>query len=162
MAGWAIRPRSVFISRSSARGGKKVIWSLDLNTLEHTPSEKPRFDSIGKVKDIEDLGERLKALLAESDKAAELVKALTYQSFQYASVLLPEVADTGKPIDDAITWGFVHAAGPFETWDMLGVKEVVEQMKAAGYAPADWVEDMLKAGNKTFYQYSGNEQDRCL
>jgi 3-hydroxyacyl-CoA dehydrogenase len=41
---------------------------------------------------------------------------------------------------------------------MLGVKEVVEQMKTAGYAPAAWVEDMLKAGNKTFYQYSGKSK----
>jgi 3-hydroxyacyl-CoA dehydrogenase len=157
--GWLGNKTKVgFYKQVKGEGGEKEFWSLDLKTLEHTPSEKPRFDSIGKAKDIEDLGERLKALLAESDKAAELVKALTYQGFQYASVLLPEVADTGKPIDDAITWGFGHAAGPFETWDMLGVKEVVEQMKAAGYAPAAWVEDMLKAGNKTFYQYSGKSK----
>jgi 3-hydroxyacyl-CoA dehydrogenase len=157
--GWLGNKTKVgFYKQVKGEGGEKEFWSLDLKTLEHTPSEKPRFDSIGKAKDIEDLGERLKALLAESDKAAELVKALTYQGFQYASVLLPEVADTGKPIDDAITWGFGHAAGPFETWDMLGVKEVVEQMKTAGYAPAAWVEDMLKAGNKTFYQYSGKSK----
>jgi 3-hydroxyacyl-CoA dehydrogenase len=134
-------------------GGKKEFWSLDLNTLDHTPSGKPRFDSVGKAKGIENLGERLKALIAEDDKAAQLVKALTYQSFQYASTLLPEVADTPKPLDDAARWGFMHEAGPFEKWDMLGVAGTLEAMKAAGYVPADWVEGMLKSGKETFYQY---------
>ncbi|MFZ5821143.1 MAG: 3-hydroxyacyl-CoA dehydrogenase NAD-binding domain-containing protein [Chloroflexota bacterium] len=138
--------------------GKKEFHALDLETLEHKPSQKVRFDSIGKAKDIENLGERLKVLLGESDKAAELVKALTYQGFQYASALLPEVADTGKPIDDAITLGFGHEAGPFETWDMLGVKETVEAMKAAGYAPASWVDDMLKSGVDAFYRYNGTNK----
>ncbi len=63
------------------------------------------------------------------------------------------MADTPKPLDDASRWGFMHEAGPFETWDMLGVKETVEAMKAEGYAPADWVEAMLKSGKEAFYQY---------
>ena len=134
--------------------GKKVYLSLDLNTLQHTPSEKPRFDSIGKAKKSEDgLASRLKVLLDEDDKAAKLVQALTYQAFQYASTLLPEVADTPKPLDDATRWGFMHEAGPFETWDMLGVRDTLEVMKTEGYAPADWVEGMLKSGKETFYQY---------
>ena len=138
--------------------GKKEFWSLDLKTLEHTPPTKPRFDSVKAAKDAEGLGERLKILLEAEDKAAELVKALTYQGFQYASSIIPEVADTVKPIDDAVRWGFMHEAGPFETWDMLGVKETVKKMKAAGYPAAKWVNDMLKAGVETFYQYKNGEK----
>ncbi|GAB4416995.1 MAG: 3-hydroxyacyl-CoA dehydrogenase/enoyl-CoA hydratase family protein [Anaerolineales bacterium] len=133
--------------------GKKKFLSLDLETLEHTPAEKPRFDSVGKARKAETLKEKLQILLAEDDKAAKLVKALTYQAFQYASTIIPEVADTPKPLDDATRWGFMHEAGPFETWDMLGVAETVAAMKAEGYDPADWVEDMLKSGKDAFYQY---------
>jgi 3-hydroxyacyl-CoA dehydrogenase len=133
--------------------GKKQFYSLDLNTMEHVPAGKPRFDSVKAAKDVEGLGDRLKVLLEADDKAAKLVKALTYQSFQYVSTLIPEVADTAKPIDDAVRWGFMHDAGPFEIWDMLGVKGTVEHMKAEGYAPADWVEEMLNSGIETFYQY---------
>ena len=97
-------------------------------------------------------------MLEADDKAATLVKALTYQSFQYASSIIPEVADTVKPIDDAVRWGFMHEAGPFETWDMLGVKETVKQMKAAGYPAAKWVNEMLKAGIESFYQYKNGEK----
>ncbi|MBI3738153.1 MAG: 3-hydroxyacyl-CoA dehydrogenase/enoyl-CoA hydratase family protein, partial [Chloroflexi bacterium] len=113
--------------------GSKEFWSLDLKTLEHVAPTKPRFDSVKTAKDVTELGERLKIFLDANDKAAQLVQALTYLVFQYAASLLPEVADTPKPIDDAIRWGFGHEAGPFETWDMLGVKDTVRRMKAAGY-----------------------------
>ncbi len=138
--------------------GKKEFWPLDLQTMEHIAPTKPRFDSVGKAKGIEGLGDRLKVLIGADDKAAQLVKALTYQGFQYAASIIPEVADTPKPIDDAVRWGFMHEAGPFETWDMLGVVETVKQMKAAGYAPAKWVETMLKSGVESFYQYKNGEK----
>jgi len=152
--GWlGNKTRIGFYKMERDADGKKKFLSLDLETLEHTPSEKPRFDSVGKAKKAETLGEKLKVLLGEDDKAAKLVQALTYQSFQYASTIIPEVADTPKPLDDASRWGFMHEAGPFETWDMLGIAETLEAMKAEGYDPADWVEDMLKSGKEAFYQY---------
>lgn len=138
--------------------GKKEFYSLDLNTLEHVPAGKPRFDSVKAAKDVEDLGDRLKVMLEADDKAAKLIQAVTYQGFQYVSTIIPEVADTVKPIDDAVRWGFMHEAGPFETWDMLGVKETVKRMKAEGYTPAKWVDEMLKAGVETFYQYKGDNK----
>lgn len=137
--------------------GKKEFHSLDLNTLEHLPAGKPRFESVKAAKDVERLGDRLKVMVAApaDDKASKLVKALTYQSFQYASTIIPEVADNVKPVDDAVRWGFMHEAGPFEIWDMLGVKDTVKRMKAEGYTPAKWVDEMLQAGVETFYQYKG-------
>jgi 3-hydroxyacyl-CoA dehydrogenase len=147
-----------FYKEVRGEDGKKEFYSLDLKTFEHVPAGKPRFDSVKAAKDVEGLGDRLKVFLAADDKAAKLVKALTYQSFQYASSIIPEVADTAKPIDDAIRWGFMHDAGPFEIWDMLGVKETVKQMKAEGYPAAKWVEDMLKNGCETFYQYKGDNK----
>ncbi len=63
-----------------------------------------------------------------------------------------------KPVDDAVRWGFMHEAGPFEIWDMLGVKETVEQMQAAGYPAADWVNEMLQSGIDSFYQYENGEK----
>lgn len=147
-----------FYKEVRGEDGKKEFWSLDLNTLEHVPPTKPRFDSVKKAKEVEGLGERLKVLLEADDKASNLVKALTYQSFQYASSIIPEVADTVKPVDDAVRWGFMHEAGPFETWDMLGVKEILRQMEAAGYPAAPWVQKMLDAGIESFYQHENGEK----
>jgi 3-hydroxyacyl-CoA dehydrogenase len=134
--------------------GKKEFWTLNFQTLEYDPpGEKVRFDSIGKARKEEDLGKGLKILLASDDRAGQLVRALTYQSLAYASERVPEVADTAKPIDDAMRWGFGRQAGPFETWDMLGVAETAAAMKEAGFPAAAWVEEMLAAGVETFYQY---------
>ncbi len=131
----------------------KEFWALNLQTLTHEAPQKVRFESIGKVKDQEKLGDRLKVLLAAEDRAGQLVRALIYQSLAYASERIPEVADTPKPIDDAMRWGFGREAGPFETWDMLGVAETAQVMRDAGFPPAPWVDEMLAAGCTSFYQY---------
>ncbi len=150
---WLGNKTGVGFYKEVRKDGGKEFWPLDLIKLEHVPPGKPRFESVGKAKDVAGLGERLRILLAENDKAAILVRALTYQSLQYSSSLLPEVADTPKPIDDAVRWGFGHEAGPFEIWDMLGVRETAAKMKAAGYPPAAWVDEMLNSKIDTFYEY---------
>ncbi len=142
-----------FYKEVRAADGGKEFWALNMDTLEYEPPKKVRFDSIGKVKDIEKLGDRLKVLLAADDRAGQLVRAITYQSLAYASERIPEVADTPKPIDDAMRWGFGREAGPFETWDMLGVAETAEAMRQAGFPPAPWVDEMLASGCSTFYNY---------
>ena len=147
-----------FYKEVRGEDGRKEFWSLDLNELEHIPPSKQRFDAIKDAKAAGNFADRLKILLGANNKAGDLVRALTYQGFQYAASILPEVADTVKPIDEAVRWGFMHEAGPFETWDMLGVEETVEKMAAAGYPAADWVKDMLKAGIKSFYQYEDGEK----
>src|SRR5215208_3220963 len=147
-----------FYKEVRSADGKKGFWPLDLNTLEHVPPTKPRFDSVKAAKDVEKLGDRLRILLEADDKAANLVGALMYQGFQYASSIIPEVADTLKPIDDAVRWGFMHQAGPFETWDMLGVKDTLDRMNSAGYTPAPWVTDMLDSGFESFYQYENGQK----
>ncbi len=138
--------------------GKKEFWPLNLQTLEYEQPTKPRFESIGKVKDEEDLGKRLKVLVEAEDHAGQLVRAFTFQSLAYASELIPEIADTPRPMDDAMRWGFGHEAGPFEIWDMLGVAEITQEMKADGFPPATWVDEMLAAGHVTFYRYDGSSK----
>lgn len=134
--------------------GKKEFWPLNLETLEHEPAgDKVRFDSIGKVREIEDVGERIKAFVADNDKAAVLARVIMYHSFAYSSYCVPEITDLPSSIDDALKWGFAHEAGPFEIWDALGVAEAIEGMKSEGFVPAPWVEEMLEGGHDTFYTY---------
>jgi 3-hydroxyacyl-CoA dehydrogenase len=153
--GWLGNKSKVGFYKEVSVEGKKEFWALNLQTLEHEAPVKVRFESLGKVKDEADLGKRLQTLVASEDRAGQLVKALTYQSFAYASERIPEIADTPKPIDDAMRWGFGREAGPFEAWDMLGVAETAEAMRKAGFPPAPWVEKMLAAGYSTFYLYEG-------
>ena len=151
------KTKAGFYKELKTEAGKEF-WSLNLQKLEHEKAQKVRFDSVGKVKDIEQLGERLNVLIHEPDRGAQLVKALMLQGFQYASAILPEVADTGKPVDDAVCWGFGHDAGPFEIWDQLGVRNTVNLMKAEGFPPPAWVDEMLESGIENFYQVAGGQK----
>jgi 3-hydroxyacyl-CoA dehydrogenase len=51
-----------------------------------------------------------------------------------------------------VEWGFGHRAGPFRTWDAIGVAEGVQRMEALGIEVAGWVRDMLAAGHRSFYR----------
>jgi 3-hydroxyacyl-CoA dehydrogenase len=147
-----------FYKEVREEGGAKEYWVLDLKTKEYRPSAKADVPAVKKVKEVSNLGERLKTLLSAEGRDADLVRALTYQGFSYASSVIPEIADTPIPLDDAMRWGFGHDAGPFETWDKLGVAETADCMEQAGYPAAAWVKDMLSKGISTFYQYEGTRK----
>jgi 3-hydroxyacyl-CoA dehydrogenase len=153
---WLGNKTKVGYYKQVVQDGKKEFWPLNLETMEHEPpGDKVRFDSIGKVKDIEDVGKRIGALIKEDDRAAQLARAIMFQLFSYSSQVIPEIADLPSSIDNAIKWGFMHEVGPFEIWDKVGVVETSQKMEAAGMAPAAWVNDMLSAGYETFYEYEG-------
>lgn len=131
--------------------GKREFWVLNPKTMEHEPPTKVRFDSVGAVRKIEDLGERLRKLLEHDDRAANFVRDILYYGFAYAAYVAPEIAYKLTDVDKAMRWGFGHEAGPFEMWDMLGVAETAEKMEEAGLDVAPWVKEMLETGHESFY-----------
>ena len=132
--------------------GQREFWTLNPETMDYEATPKIRFDSIGAVRKIEDLGRRLAGLLEFDDRAANYVRDLLYYGFAYAAYVAPEIAYKLSDVDDAMRWGFGHEAGPFEVWDMLGVSETAEKMEEAGLEVADWVKEMLASGHESFYR----------
>lgn len=152
-----------WLGRKSGQGFYKRVegdegtefWWLDPESFEYQPPSKPRFESVGKHKDVEEVGERLKRLVAEDDRAAQFLWDTTAFTLRYAASLVPQVAPDVLSIDRAMRWGFMHERGPFELWDALGVAEAVARMEAEGETVASWVKDMLEAGHDRFYQTEG-------
>ncbi|NJL95237.1 MAG: 3-hydroxyacyl-CoA dehydrogenase/enoyl-CoA hydratase family protein [Anaerolineae bacterium] len=138
-----------------ADGGKEF-WHLDLHSLDYVPPSKPRFESVGKHRKVEDTAERLRLLLNEDDRAAQYLWRLHANLMTYAAQKLGEITDDLVSIDNAQKWGFGHELGPFEIWDALGVAETVERLSAEGFAVPDWVREMLASGHATFYQRDAN------
>jgi 3-hydroxyacyl-CoA dehydrogenase len=127
---------------------KKVgdeILQLDLKTLEYGPQKKPRFDSIGATRGVDDVDEKLRRMVAGNDRAAALARTVLYETLIYSANRLGEIADDVVDIDRALRWGFGWERGPFETWDALGVKETAAKMEAAGYTVPGWVRDQIAA-----------------
>ena len=133
--------------------GGKDFYPLDLKTFEYIPPSKPRFDSVGRHRKVEDTGERIRLLINEDDRAAQLLWHHHAFLLAYASQRVPEITETLVNVDNAQKWGFAHELGPFEIWDAIGVAETVPAFEAAGYPVADWVKDMLGKGYTSFYQY---------
>ncbi|MBH8559179.1 3-hydroxyacyl-CoA dehydrogenase/enoyl-CoA hydratase family protein [Hymenobacter negativus] len=141
-----------FYKKVKGEGGKSEIHALDLNTLEYKPSQKVKFATLEMTKTIEKLADRFKVLVAGKDKAGEFYRLSFGGLFAYVSNRVPEISDQLYKIDDALRAGFGWELGPFETWDALGVQAGVDLAKAAGRTVAPWIEEMLAAGNSTFYK----------
>jgi 3-hydroxyacyl-CoA dehydrogenase len=136
------------------RDGKTVFDVLDLETFEHHPAENPEIPVAKEAQEQGDLASRLRFLIekAEEDMHARYIRDTLLPYMAYASRRVPEISDTLEDVDHAMEWGFAHQAGPFRTWDLLGVRETVEKMESMDIEVASWVEEMLRAGNDTFYK----------
>ena len=147
-----------FFKKTKGSGGEKEILTLSLKTMEYGARVKPKFASVETAKPIDDLNQRLKILVAAQDKAGEFYRHFHYGLFSYISHRIPEISDEIYRVDDAMMAGFGWEIGAFESWDVLNVAKTTEAMKQAGYKVAPWVEEMLAAGNKSFYKVEGGKK----
>jgi 3-hydroxyacyl-CoA dehydrogenase len=138
-----------FKDRNSPKG---EILSLDLKTLEYKPQVKPKFATLDAAKKVDDLRERLKLVYNGTDKAGEFYRRSFQAMFAYVSHRIPEISDELFKIDDGMRAGFGWEAGPFETWDAIGVKAALDAMSAAGVKVSPWVNEMIAAGHSSFYK----------
>src|SRR6187455_507139 len=147
-----------FFKKTKGSGGEKEILTLDLKTFEYKPRVKSKFSSVEAAKPIDDLYTRLKMLVAGNDKAGEFYRHFHYGLFSYISHRIPEISDELYRVDDAMMAGFGWEIGAFESWDVLGVERTVKAMLDAGYKIAGWINEMLAAGNKTFYKIESGKK----
>ncbi|MEO7121313.1 MAG: 3-hydroxyacyl-CoA dehydrogenase/enoyl-CoA hydratase family protein [Ginsengibacter sp.] len=147
-----------FFKKIKSKDGGKEILTLNLNTFEYAARQKPKFATLDAAKPIDDLKQRLKVLVSGKDKAGEFYRAFHYSLFSYISHRIPEISDEIYRIDDAMKAGFGWEIGAFETWDVLGVAETVQAMKATNFVVANWINEFLAEGNKTFYKVENGKR----
>ena len=140
-----------FYKKSKDANGKRVIEALNLNTMEYSLKQKVKFTTISMAKQEDNLLKRLAILVKGKDKAGKFYRKLFYSSFSYASHRIPEITDDLYKIDRALCAGFGWEMGPFQMWDALNVVNTLSKMEEAGFKAANWVYDMVKAGNNSFY-----------
>ena len=146
---------SGFYKKSKGPDGKRVILSLNLDTLEYEAQEKVRYDSLGAVRKMDDVNDRVAHMMSADDAAAKFAQKVTLEVLAYTSRRIPEIADDIVNIDRGLRWGFGWDVGPFETWDAIGVEKGLNMMKALGIEPAPWVSEMLASGRNSFYGTDG-------
>lgn len=140
-----------FYKKVKGDSGKSEILSLDLKTLEYRSKKKSNFATLELTKTVDKVIDRFKILISGKDKAGDFYRKNFSAMFQYVSNRIPEISDELFKIDDAMKAGFGWEHGPFQIWDAIGVKQGIAIMKAEGFEPATWVNDMLASGNTSFY-----------
>ena len=140
------------------KDGSKELKEIDLKTMEYKDVEKPRLKSLDEAKPIENLKERIKFLVNYPDRSGEFFRTTFYDLFRYCSFRIPEIADELYRIDQAVSAGFGWEYGPFENWDILGVRQTLEKMEQADQKPASWVYEMLESGKDSFYKVENGKR----
>lgn len=147
-----------FYYKEKDASGNVNRFALDLETLEYRPMQKAKFPVLEMAKQAPDLKTRLGMLLLDKSKAGDLLRKHYASLFAYISQRVPEISDVLFSIDDAIRSGYAWTYGPFENWDMIGVKKGIELAESEGYTVAEWVKELVAGGNNTFYKSEGGKK----
>jgi 3-hydroxyacyl-CoA dehydrogenase len=154
------KTRKGFYERTKKKdeNGRKIKLALNLKTLEYAPTTRPKSDVLSAVKQLESLDGKIRTFFQDkyaADKGAQLIRKSLTGLFAYVSNRVPEIADQVFSVDDALRAGFAWKVGPFQYWDMVGVKEGVAYAEEDGQVVAQWVKDMVAAGHNSFYKVEG-------
>jgi 3-hydroxyacyl-CoA dehydrogenase len=133
-------------------GKEKEIHAIDLHTFEYHPAIKVKFPSAEAAKNIEDLGPRLRTLVAGSDRVGTFLWKLYSDLFLYSAERVPEIADKIFQIDRAMRWGYANKLGPFELWDALGFEDVCKRLEQDKRNIPENVQTMRKNGADSLYK----------
>jgi 3-hydroxyacyl-CoA dehydrogenase len=136
-----------FYKRQKAASGSEIL-TLDPSTLTYRAKQSPRLPSLDAVKSIENPAERTKALFLAKDNVGEFMRATLGPLLLYSARVAFDIAYSIDDIDRAMRWGFGWEAGPFELWDAIGVREVVEALGVKD--PPAAINTLMSCGRNAF------------
>ena len=135
-------------------GKEKEIHAVDLHTFEYHPAVKAKFPAAEAARNIEDLAQRLRILVAGTDRVGTFLWKLFSDLFLYSAERVPEIADEIFQIDRAMRWGYANKLGPFELWDALGFQDVCKRLESDGRTLPENVQIMVKNAAPSLYLWS--------
>ena len=121
-----------FYERRKNAKGESEIWTLDPATFEYRAKQPARIASIEAGRSIDGLAERVRALFNAQDKAGEFLRATLAPTLIYTARVTPDIAHSIDDVDRVMRWGFGWDLGPFELFDVIGVREVLAAAEAVG------------------------------
>ena len=111
--------------------------------MDYRPAAPVRLPSLDAARAIEDPGARIKALFVGKDKVGRFLRDTLGPTLVYAARVTPEIAHSIDDVDRAMRWGFGWELGPFETWDAIGIQQVLDACHVTD--PPPLVRDALGA-----------------
>ena len=139
-----------FYKKIKGEGGEETLV-LDYGKLDYRPQEKVNFPSVEMGKNIEDVRERIKALVLSPDRGGQFAWKILKKTLLYSVEKIPEISDDVVNIDRGMRWGYNWDLGPFEQWDAIGLKSSVKRMEKEGETIPPLLEQLLSKGSSSFY-----------
>jgi 3-hydroxyacyl-CoA dehydrogenase len=147
-AGQGFYKREPSTGSGQGKSGTEIL-TLDPVTMTYRPKQPSRLPALEAARAIDDPGARIKALFLGRDKVGEFLRSTLGPTLLYTARVAPDIASSVDDVDRVMRWGFGWELGPFEIWDAIGVREVLEAAGVAG-DPPPLVADVLKAGRNRF------------
>lgn len=145
-----------FYKKTKDDRGRDVKLVLDYRRMEYVAQAFPLFDSVSRAKkDEEEVAGKIRTLFNGTDAAAQLAREYLCRNFIYAANRVPDICDDILSVDRAMRWGYNHQLGPFETWDVVGVREAVVVMERLRLPVPPKIQEMLNNGYESFYCKDG-------
>src|SRR5262249_29886704 len=133
----------------SSQSPEAEILTLDPATLSYRPKAPVHLPALDTSGTIGDVGARIKSLFLGKDKVGAFLRRTLGLTLIYSAQVAPTIAESLDDIDRAMRWGFGWELGPFETWDAIGIREVLEAVGDQQPVPP-LLDDMLRAGRNRF------------
>jgi 3-hydroxyacyl-CoA dehydrogenase len=134
------------------RDGKEETLVFDYGKIDYRPQEKVNLPSVEMGKNIDDVRERIKALVFSPDRGGQFAWEILKKILLYSAEKIPEIADDVVNIDRGMKWGYNWELGPFEQWDAIGLRSSVKRMEKEGEVIPPLVEQLLKKEYSSFYE----------
>jgi 3-hydroxyacyl-CoA dehydrogenase len=124
------------------------ILVLDPASMTYKPKQPVRLPSVEGARTIENLPERISTLFFGRDKVGQFLRSTLGATLLYTAETAPAIAYSIDDVDRAMRWGFGWELGPFETFDVLGVRRVLDAVRP-GQAPR-LAAEVLDSGRTRF------------
>src|SRR5215470_10014701 len=124
-------------------GGASEILTLDPGTLTYRPRQSSRLPALEAARSIEDVAERTKTLFLGRDNIGAFLRSTLGPLLLYTAQVAPDIAHSIDDVDRAMRWGFGWDLGPFEIWDAIGIREVLDATATAASDAPPLVADQL-------------------
>jgi len=131
---------------------------LDLSTCLYNSKKNVKYKSIEEAKNIDDLKSKIFHILTTADEASFFVKDLTFHTCIYAVNRIFEISNSVEDIDNAMKWGFNWKIGPFETCDVIGIKEMLDFAKKNNSKIPLWLKHKSLLKQNSFYMYENDKK----
>lgn len=143
----------------------KKRFYYDYNIQDYVEIKKPKFSSVETAKQIDDLNDRIKAVLSGKDKGSQVAWNILRDTFIYTFNRIPEISDDVLNVDNAMKWGYNWELGPFEMMDVIGVQNIVKRAEKEGIKVPEKlksIDSFYKEENGKTYYYSANGEYKEL